>query len=60
MKKSSKKNSIEKLLLENKSIKEIAEQLQTNIAYIYKLKKQIDKNKNIHEPTQAITDTLPG
>lgn len=60
MKKSSKKNSIEKLLLNSESIKQIAEKLQTNVAYIYKVKKQIDKNKIIHEPTQEQPHNIPG
>lgn len=43
MEKVNKKTEIKKLLSEGKSVKEVAEILNTNIAYVYKLKPKIDK-----------------
>jgi len=43
MEKVNKQTEIKKLLNEGKSIKLIAEELKTNIAYVYKLKKQLNK-----------------
>lgn len=43
MEKVNKSTEIKKLLLEGKSAKEISENLKTNIAYVYKLKKGIIK-----------------
>lgn len=43
MEKVNKSTKIKKMLLEEKSAKEISENLKTNIAYVYKLKKVIVK-----------------
>lgn len=45
MEKVNKSTEIKKMLLENKSAKEISLELNTNIAYVYKLKKSL-KNEN--------------
>lgn len=46
MQKVNKQKEIKKLLSEGKTVKEIKEILQTNIAYVYKLKREILKNKD--------------
>lgn len=46
MEKVNKSTEIKKMLLENKSVKEIAESLKTNLAYVYKMKREISKNAN--------------
>ena len=43
MEKVNKSTEIKKMLLENKTAKEISLELNTNIAYVYKLKKQVEK-----------------
>lgn len=43
MEKVNKKTEIKKMLTEGKSIKEISEIIKTNVAYIYKLKKENDQ-----------------
>jgi transposase len=45
MENSSKKSVIKKMLIEGVSVKEIAEVSNTNIAYVYKIKKELDKEK---------------
>lgn len=52
MEKVNKKTEIKKMLNEGKSIKEISEIIKTNVAYIYKLKKE-DDQKNRFE-SQAV------
>lgn len=42
MSNSSKKSEAIKLLSESKSVKEVAEILNTNIAYVYKIKKELE------------------
>jgi DNA-binding CsgD family transcriptional regulator len=44
MEKVNKQTEIKKLLAEGKSVKEIAELLKTNVAYVYKLKRQTSKD----------------
>ena len=44
MEKVNKSTEIKKMLSEGKTAKEISESLKTNIAYVYKLKKEISKN----------------
>lgn len=41
MKKESKRSKIIAMLTENKAVKDIATELQTNRAYVYKIKKEI-------------------
>lgn len=41
MEKVNKQTEIKKLLAEGKAVKEIAKLLKTNIAYVYKLKREI-------------------
>lgn len=43
MKKVNKQTEIKKLLAEGKSVKEVAEILKTNIAYVYKMKRETAK-----------------
>ena len=43
MEKVNKQTEIKKLLAEGKSVKEIAELLKTNIAYVYKMKRETPK-----------------
>ena len=43
MKKVNKQTEIKKLLAEGKTVKEVAELLKTNIAYVYKLKRETSK-----------------
>lgn len=43
MEKVNKTTEIKRMLSENKTAKEIALALSTNIAYVYKLKKQVEK-----------------
>lgn len=43
MEKVNKQTEIKKLLSEGKTVKEIAELLKTNIAYVYKLKRETPK-----------------
>lgn len=45
MEKINKQNEIKRMLSENLSAKEISEKLKTNIAYVYKIKKQEIKSK---------------
>lgn len=43
MEKVNKQTEIKKLLAEGKTVKEIAELLKTNIAYVYKMKRETTK-----------------
>jgi DNA-binding CsgD family transcriptional regulator len=43
MEKVNKQTEIKKLLTEGKSVKEVAEILKTNIAYVYKMKRETAK-----------------
>lgn len=43
MEKVNKQTEIKKLLTEGKTVKEVAELLKTNIAYVYKLKRETSK-----------------
>lgn len=43
MEKVNKQTEIKKLLAEGKTVKEVAELLKTNIAYVYKLKRETPK-----------------
>ncbi len=44
MEKVNKSTEIKKMLAESKTPKQIAEELKTNIAYVYKMQKEIKKN----------------
>lgn len=44
MEKVNKQTEIKKLLAEGKTVKEVAELLKTNIAYVYKLKRETTKD----------------
>jgi DNA-binding CsgD family transcriptional regulator len=45
MEKTNKQTEIKKLLSEGKTAKQISDELKTNIAYVYKLKKQLNKQQ---------------
>lgn len=47
MEKVNKTTEIKRMLAEKKTAKEISLELNTNIAYVYKLKKQVDKQSNL-------------
>ncbi len=47
MEKVNKSTEIKRLLAENKTAKEIALELKTNVAYVYKMKKTLEIKKNI-------------
>jgi DNA-binding CsgD family transcriptional regulator len=57
MQKVNKKTEITKLLNDGKSVKEISENLKTNIAYVYKIKNNDKKNgcksENVNEADQT-------
>ena len=47
MKKITKQNKIKDLLIQNISVKEISIQMKTNVSYVYKIKKYLNKESSI-------------
>lgn len=47
MKKITKQNKIKDLLIQNISVKEISIQMKTNVSYVYKIKKYLNKEISI-------------